>query len=88
MLEVLKVDASLQIDEVLDLLDTQLTSSEVFTALFELEMAGGGFAGCRARIMCGRCSSAKPSKLDFHTDSEHTDCMAPVLSSESFTRSL
>jgi DNA processing protein len=40
VLEVLRSDASLQIDEILDLLDTQLTSSEVFTALFELEMAG------------------------------------------------
>ena len=40
VLEVLRSDASLQIDEVLDLLETQLTSSEVFTALFELELAG------------------------------------------------
>ena len=40
VLEVLRTDESLQIDEVLDLLETQLTSSEVFTALFELEMAG------------------------------------------------
>jgi DNA processing protein len=40
VLEVLRADESLQIDEILDLLDTQLTSSEVFTALFELEMAG------------------------------------------------
>jgi DNA processing protein len=40
VLEILKADASLQIDEILDLLETQLTSSEVFTALFELEMAG------------------------------------------------
>jgi len=40
VLEVLRCDASLQIDEILDLLETQLTSSEVFTALFELEMAG------------------------------------------------
>ena len=40
VLEVLRADESLQIDEVLELLDTQLTSSEVFTALFELEMAG------------------------------------------------
>jgi len=40
VLEVLRCDASLQIDEVLELLETQLTSSEVFTALFELEMAG------------------------------------------------
>ena len=29
-----------QIDEILELLETQLTSSEVFTALFELEMTG------------------------------------------------
>ena len=40
VLEVLHADQSLQIDEILDLLETQLTSSEVFTALFELEMAG------------------------------------------------
>ena len=40
VLEVLSKDASLQIDEILDLLETQLTSSEVFTALFELEIAG------------------------------------------------
>lgn len=40
VLEVLHSDESLQIDEILQLLETQLTSSEVFTALFELEMAG------------------------------------------------
>ncbi len=40
VLEVLRADDSVQIDEILDLLETQLTSSEVFTALFELEMAG------------------------------------------------
>ena len=40
VLEVLRADASLQIDEILELLETQLTSSEVFTALFELEITG------------------------------------------------
>jgi DNA processing protein len=40
VLEVLRADDSLQIDEILELLETQLTSSEAFTALFELEMAG------------------------------------------------
>jgi DNA processing protein len=40
VLEVLHADDSLQIDEILDLLEMQLTSSEVFTALFELETAG------------------------------------------------
>jgi DNA processing protein len=40
VLEVLQADRSLQIDEILDLLESQLTSSEVFTALFELEIAG------------------------------------------------
>jgi DNA processing protein len=48
VLEVLRSDASLQIDEILELLETQLTSSEVFTALFELEMAG------RIRCMPGK----------------------------------
>ena len=40
VLEVLRSDESLQIDEILEVLETQLTSSEVFTALFELEMTG------------------------------------------------
>jgi DNA processing protein len=40
VLEVLRADESLQIDEILGILETQLTSSEVFTALFELEMVG------------------------------------------------
>jgi DNA processing protein len=40
VLEVLRADQSLQIDEILELLETQLTSSEVFTALFELELTG------------------------------------------------
>jgi len=40
VLDVLRADASLQMDEILERLETQLTSSEVFTALFELELAG------------------------------------------------
>lgn len=40
ILEILRQDASLQLDEILEALETQLTSPEVFTALFELEMAG------------------------------------------------
>jgi DNA processing protein len=40
VLEVLHCDQSLQIDEILELVETQLTSSEVFTALFELEITG------------------------------------------------
>ncbi len=40
VLEVLHADQSLQIDEILELVETQLTSSEVFTALFELEITG------------------------------------------------
>jgi len=48
VLEILRSDASLQIDEILEGLEMQLTSSEVFTALFELEMAG------RIRCMPGK----------------------------------
>jgi DNA processing protein len=40
LLEALRKDASLQLDEILELLEPQLTSSEIFTALFELEIAG------------------------------------------------
>ena len=40
VLKVLRTDESLQIDELIEKLETQLTSSEVFTALFELEMSG------------------------------------------------
>jgi len=48
VLEVLRCDEALQIDEILELLETQLTSSEIFTALFELEMSG------RVRQMPGK----------------------------------
>jgi DNA processing protein len=48
VLEVLHLDESLQIDEILEILETQLTSSEVFTALFELEITG------RVRSMPGK----------------------------------
>jgi DNA processing protein len=48
VLEILRSDTSLQIDEILEILEAQLTSSEVFTALFELEMAG------RIRCMPGK----------------------------------
>jgi DNA processing protein len=40
VLQILRSDESMQIDEILETLETQLTSSEVFTALFELEMTG------------------------------------------------
>ena len=40
VLQVLRSDESTQLDELLESLETQLTSSDVFTALFELEMAG------------------------------------------------
>jgi DNA processing protein len=40
VLEVLCADVSLQIDEILGSLESQLTSAEVFTAFFELEIAG------------------------------------------------
>jgi DNA processing protein len=40
VLETLRADESMQIDEILEAMETQLTSSEVFTALFELEIAG------------------------------------------------
>jgi len=48
VLGLLQADESLQIDEILERLETQLTSAEVFTALFELEMAG------RARQLPGK----------------------------------
>jgi DNA processing protein len=40
VLEALRTDEAVQLDELLELVEAQLTSSEVFTALFELEMAG------------------------------------------------
>ena len=40
VLEALRQDEAVQLDDLLDRLETQLSSSEVFTALFELEMAG------------------------------------------------
>jgi len=40
VLEVLRADEAVQLDEIIELLETQLTSSEIFTALFELEITG------------------------------------------------
>ena len=40
VLEIFPIDESLQSDEILESVATRLTSSEVFTALFVLEMAG------------------------------------------------
>lgn len=40
VLEVLRSDESLQMDEILEQMETRLTSAEVFTALFELEITG------------------------------------------------
>jgi DNA processing protein len=40
VLKILRSDELMQIDEILGTLETQLTSSEVFTALFELEISG------------------------------------------------
>jgi DNA processing protein len=40
VLKALRTDESVQMDELLEKLETQLTSSEVFTALFELEISG------------------------------------------------
>jgi DNA processing protein len=40
VLSVLRCDEALQLDGLMEALDTRLSSSEVFTALFELELAG------------------------------------------------
>lgn len=48
VLDALRTDESVQIDELLEKVETQLTSSEVFTALFELEISG------RARCLPGK----------------------------------
>lgn len=37
---VLRHDEALQLDEIMEKLESELTSAEVFTALFELELAG------------------------------------------------
>jgi len=40
VLEALRHDEAVQMDELMEKLDSTLTSSEIFTALFELELAG------------------------------------------------
>jgi DNA processing protein len=40
LLAVLRPDEALQIDEIMEKLEAELSSSEIFTALFELELAG------------------------------------------------
>ena len=39
MLSALRHDEAVQLDELMEKLEPQLTSSEIFTALFELELA-------------------------------------------------
>jgi hypothetical protein len=41
VLGVLRPDEALQIDEIMEKLEAELSSSEICTALFELEVAGG-----------------------------------------------
>jgi DNA processing protein len=53
VLELMRSDVSLQIDQILELLETQLTSAEVFTAFFELEITG--------RIRCMRGKNCVPA---------------------------
>jgi DNA processing protein len=40
LLALIKADESIQIDQLVERLETQVSSSEIFTALFELELAG------------------------------------------------
>ncbi len=40
VMSVLRHDEALQLDEIMEKLDSELSSSEIFTALFELELAG------------------------------------------------
>ena len=40
ILKLLKADEATHIDEIVELLETALSSSEIFAALFELELAG------------------------------------------------
>jgi DNA processing protein len=39
-MQALRHDEAVQMDELLEKLESQLSSSEIFTALFELELAG------------------------------------------------
>ena len=39
-LKLLKADEATRIDEIVERLETELSSSEIFAALFELELAG------------------------------------------------
>ena len=57
VLEVLRADESLQIDEILEILETQLTSSEVLRPSSSWR-SRAAFAACRERIMCAPCEIA------------------------------
>jgi DNA processing protein len=40
VMSVLRYDEALQLDEIMEKLESELSSSEIFTTLFELELAG------------------------------------------------
>ena len=59
VLDALRADESVQIDELLEKLEMQLTSSEVFTALSSLRSAAGCVVS-RERTMCARSEFSDP----------------------------
>jgi len=50
ILKLLKADESTHIDELVELLENEMSSSEIFAALFELEL-NGKIRSCRGRIL-------------------------------------
>ncbi len=49
-MKLLKADESTHIDQLVELLEAEMSSSEIFAALFELELKGR-YGSCRGRIL-------------------------------------
>ena len=47
-----------QLDDLMEQMEGELGSAEIFTALFELELVGQGASRCRERITCGLLEAA------------------------------
>ena len=50
IMKLLKADESTHIDQLVELLEAEMSSSEIFAALFELEL-GGRYGSCRGRSL-------------------------------------
>ena len=59
----LRPDESTQLDELIEKMEAEMGSAEIFTALFELELAGAGAADAGEELCAGILRRGPPTVL-------------------------